>query len=396
MSRKPLPAPKDLPPPVGHMTITRGFDEKTKVPVYSEEQMRALAVEVERRIGAALGEPVAWQHREPVVNNSGNTVGHSDWQLGRGLDWWPNRALYAAPQPPAVPAGWQMVPVEPMREICRAMADVADPGGWDNSTAEDQNELFDIFRSWWPAMLAAAPKAPTAAARVPQPAERHVSWEDRQLAGMYAMTEGLKPAGPQPTTVPAAAQPADPVAVVGPSYQLLWASGEPLTDIVKRTGVTVGSVLYTASQLRGAVQAERETCQRICREMSYEFRISSPERAVLQRVATRIDMAGHGVQSSGQQGRQRMTACKSCGSFAINHQAHGRDGSAPDLCDVCFWRARAERLVYSVPRWYVVDAAGQPTLCRDAEDAEAYRQRAALEWPLHGPYRAVRMVEVSA
>ena len=35
-------------------------------------------------------------------------------------------------------------------------------------------------------------------------------------------------------------------------------------------------------------------------------------------------------------------ACKRCGSHAINHNAHGRDGSDPDLCDVCYWRKRAE------------------------------------------------------
>jgi hypothetical protein len=37
-------------------------------------------------------------------------------------------------------------------------------------------------------------------------------------------------------------------------------------------------------------------------------------------------------------------ACKNCGSYAINHHCHGRDGSDPDLCDVCYWRVRAERL----------------------------------------------------
>ena len=34
--------------------------------------------------------------------------------------------------------------------------------------------------------------------------------------------------------------------------------------------------------------------------------------------------------------------CKRCFSYAINHHAHGRDGSDPDLCDVCFWRKRAD------------------------------------------------------
>ena len=38
-----------------------------------------------------------------------------------------------------------------------------------------------------------------------------------------------------------------------------------------------------------------------------------------------------------------MINCK-CGSYAINHNAHGRDGSDPDLCDVCYWRSRAEAM----------------------------------------------------
>lgn len=34
--------------------------------------------------------------------------------------------------------------------------------------------------------------------------------------------------------------------------------------------------------------------------------------------------------------------CVRCGSFAINHHLHGRDGSREALCDVCFWREEAE------------------------------------------------------
>ena len=33
---------------------------------------------------------------------------------------------------------------------------------------------------------------------------------------------------------------------------------------------------------------------------------------------------------------------KGCGSYAVNHHCHGRDGTRDDLCDVCFWRVRAE------------------------------------------------------
>lgn len=43
---------------------------------------------------------------------------------------------------------------------------------------------------------------------------------------------------------PAPVAQGEPVAVIGSGYQLLWASGEPLADTVKRTGIKVGSVLY--------------------------------------------------------------------------------------------------------------------------------------------------------
>ena len=40
-----------------------------------------------------------------------------------------------------------------------------------------------------------------------------------------------------------------------------------------------------------------------------------------------------------------MNSCIRCYSFAINHHSHGRDGSDPDLCDVCYWRKRAEEAI---------------------------------------------------
>jgi hypothetical protein len=36
--------------------------------------------------------------------------------------------------------------------------------------------------------------------------------------------------------------------------------------------------------------------------------------------------------------------CKRCGSHAINDHCHGRkSGIDLDLCDVCYWRKRAEQ-----------------------------------------------------
>lgn len=40
-----------------------------------------------------------------------------------------------------------------------------------------------------------------------------------------------------------------------------------------------------------------------------------------------------------------MNKCDECGSYAINHHCHGRDGSDKDLCDVCYWRSRSDALL---------------------------------------------------
>lgn len=57
-----------------------------------------------------------------------------------------------------------------------------------------------------------------------------------------------------------------------------------------------------------------------------------------------------------------MKQCIKCGSYAINHHLHGRDGSRPDLCDVCFWRDVAsgfERKLYDAnQRIKVLEQAG--------------------------------------
>jgi hypothetical protein len=38
-----------------------------------------------------------------------------------------------------------------------------------------------------------------------------------------------------------------------------------------------------------------------------------------------------------------MNSCTRCGSYAINPAIHGRTkGADLDLCDVCYWRKRAE------------------------------------------------------
>jgi hypothetical protein len=50
-----------------------------------------------------------------------------------------------------------------------------------------------------------------------------------------------------------------------------------------------------------------------------------------------------------------MKQCK-CGSQAINPHMHGRDGTDLDLCDVCYWRKRAEKMIeWAAHNGYVVD-----------------------------------------
>lgn len=43
--------------------------------------------------------------------------------------------------------------------------------------------------------------------------------------------------------------------------------------------------------------------------------------------------------------------CKRCSSWAINPAHRGRDGSDADLCDVCYWRKRADELRADAERY---------------------------------------------
>ncbi|CAB4195351.1 hypothetical protein UFOVP1299_6 [uncultured Caudovirales phage] len=41
-----------------------------------------------------------------------------------------------------------------------------------------------------------------------------------------------------------------------------------------------------------------------------------------------------------------MEPCKKCGSYAVNDSLHGREAGVDlDLCDVCYWRKRANGFV---------------------------------------------------
>jgi hypothetical protein len=48
----------------------------------------------------AADKPVLYQHKSPIVNAQGELLGYSDWKNGMaGLPDWPQRSLYAQPQP---------------------------------------------------------------------------------------------------------------------------------------------------------------------------------------------------------------------------------------------------------------------------------------------------------
>lgn len=50
-----------------------------------------------------------------------------------------------------------------------------------------------------------------------------------------------------------------------------------------------------------------------------------------------------------------MAQCKRCGSMAINPKSHGRDNTDLDLCDVCFWRKRAESATIYLVKTFAPD-----------------------------------------
>lgn len=74
--------------------------------------------------------------------------------------------------------------------------------------------------------------------------------------------------------------------------------------------------------------------------------------------------------------------CIGCGSFAINHNCHGRDGSDGELCDVCYWRKRAGELdgfklpcdVLVKPGMIFGKGVSVSTLLRGLRNRESYEQ----------------------
>lgn len=72
-----------------------------------------------------------------------------------------------------------------------------------------------------------------------------------------------------------------------------------------------------------------------------------------------------------------MSKCVECGSYAINHHCHGRDGNDPKLCDVCYWRKRASELEQArrtSEYWKASHLAGNAVIDRLEAEVEALRQ----------------------
>lgn len=93
--------------------------------------------------------------------------------------------------------------------------------------------------------------------------------------------------------------------------------------------------------------------------------------------------------------------CKECGSYAINHHCHGRDGSDGDLCDVCYWRKRAGELeLFKLPCDVLVKPGmifgkGVPvsTLLLGLRNREAYENDLACMSPEERSERDARIAE---
>lgn len=88
-------------------------------------------------------EPVAW-----ITGGDCYEDGHMDcfaWTTGEFTT-----PLYAHPQP-AIPEGWQLVPVEPTPNMLQEAGTIDGWDGWPHMADE-------CHTKWWASMLAAAPK----------------------------------------------------------------------------------------------------------------------------------------------------------------------------------------------------------------------------------------------
>jgi len=72
-----------------------------------------------------------------------------------------------------------------------------------------------------------------------------------------------------------------------------------------------------------------------------------------------------------------MINCKNCGSYAINPRLHGRQkGVDLDLCDVCYWRKRAEEYPQKIYIRPVYNGSGR----KDWDCSECEYRGLSEEW----------------
>lgn len=91
----------------------------------------------------------------------------------------------------------------------------------------------------------------------------------------------------------------------------------------------------------GAAGAEKAIPEMRTAAISVEIYADSPHCRLSNMGRSGGNLQGYACsrpRSLCQEGVERMSnQCNQCGSYAINHNHRGGDGSDPDLCDVCYW-----------------------------------------------------------
>jgi Lar family restriction alleviation protein len=165
-------------------------------------------------------------------------------------------------------------------EECGASTRLSEDGAgieaaWNRRALLDQfgakAEAQAVPDGWVPLRIEFEPGYPEDIAFGPQiMMDRLKKWLDAHFAMLAA--------APVAESQPAAS--AEPVAVVGSDFQLLWTSADSIAEIVRRTGIKVGSMLYTAPQPDRVAAPYVDAAQL---EAAREERIAAMARAYVQK-----------------------------------------------------------------------------------------------------------------
>ena len=122
----------------------------------------------------------------------------------------------------------------------------------------------------------------------------------RQILALTAERDALREEVERLRASPAPVAQGEPVAVIGSGYQLLWASGEPLADTVKRTGIKAGSVLYAnAAPAPVLTPAQPLTDEQLDRAVAAWFEGVAPPNDAGPKFRARMRAA---INATGQEG----------------------------------------------------------------------------------------------